>query len=166
MFKKILIANRGEIAVRIARTAAEMGVATVAVFADDDAQSQHVKAADEAFALKGTGAGAYLDAAQIVAAARERGCEAVHPGYGFLSENAGFAALCAEAGVVFVGPPPEALELFGDMIWPESACNWYAVAAHISLLSKTSQRASVAYIPHLSRRNIAQFPYVEGAGYG
>jgi acetyl/propionyl-CoA carboxylase alpha subunit/acetyl-CoA carboxylase carboxyltransferase component len=114
MFKKILIANRGEIAIRIARTAAEMGVASVAVYAEDDAQSLHVKAADEAFALGGVGAGAYLDGAQIVAVARVRGCEAVHPGYGFLSENAAFARMCEEAGIVFIGPTPEALELFGD----------------------------------------------------
>ena len=114
MFKKLLIANRGEIAIRIARTAAEMGIATVAVFSEDDAQSLHLRAADEAFALSGTGAAAYLDAAQICAAAKAMGCEAVHPGYGFLSENAAFAALCAETHLVFVGPTPETLDLFGD----------------------------------------------------
>ena len=114
MFKKLLIANRGEIAIRIARTAAEMGIATVAVFSEDDAQSLHLKAADELFALSGLGAGAYLDGAQICAAAREMGCDAVHPGYGFLSENAGFATLCAETGLVFVGPTPQTLEVFGD----------------------------------------------------
>jgi len=114
MFKKILIANRGEIAIRIARTAAEMGIAAVAVFSEDDAESLHVKAADEAFALNGLGAAAYLDGAQICAAARETGSDAVHPGYGFLSENAGFATLCAEAGLVFVGPTPATLDLFGD----------------------------------------------------
>src|SRR5580698_10280828 len=114
MFKKLLIANRGEIAVRIARTAAEMGVATVAVFSEDDAQSLHLKAADEVFALTGAGAAAYLDAAQICAAAKAMGCDAVHPGYGFLSENAGFAALCAENDLVFIGPTPATLEMFGD----------------------------------------------------
>ena len=114
MFKKLLIANRGEIAIRIARTAAEMGIATVAVFSEDDAQSLHLKAADELFALRGVGAAAYLDGAQICAAAREMGCDAVHPGYGFLSENAGFATLCAEMDMVFVGPTPETLALFGD----------------------------------------------------
>jgi acetyl/propionyl-CoA carboxylase alpha subunit/acetyl-CoA carboxylase carboxyltransferase component len=114
MFKKLLIANRGEIAIRISRTAAEMGVATVAVFSEDDAQSLHLKAADELFALSGTGAAAYLDGAQICAAATAMGCDAVHPGYGFLSENAAFATLCAESGLVFVGPTPATLELFGD----------------------------------------------------
>ena len=112
--KKLLIANRGEIAIRIARTAAEMDIATVAVFAEDDAASLHVRRADEAVALKGVGAAAYLDIAQVVAIAEAEGCEAVHPGYGFLSENAAFASACADAGLIFVGPSPQTLALFGD----------------------------------------------------
>jgi acetyl/propionyl-CoA carboxylase alpha subunit len=111
---KLLIANRGEIAVRIARTAAEMGIATVAVYSQDDAASLHTRKSDEAHGLKGSGPGAYLDIAQLVEAARAYGCDAVHPGYGFLSENAAFARACAEAGLTFVGPTPETLELFGD----------------------------------------------------
>jgi len=114
MLKKLLIANRGEIAVRIARTAAEMGIVTVAVFSEDDALSLHTRKTDEARGLKGKGAAAYLDSAQIVSIARAAGCDAVHPGYGFLSENAEFARACADAGLVFVGPSPETLALFGD----------------------------------------------------
>src|SRR5208282_1753627 len=114
--KSILIANRGEIAIRIIRAAAEMGIRTVAVFSEDDARSLHTRKADQARALRGVGAAAYLDADQIVAAAKAAGCDAIHPGYGFLSANAGFARRCAEAGITFVGPRPELLELFGDKI--------------------------------------------------
>src|SRR5215831_8098421 len=109
MFKKLLIANRGEIAIRIARTAGDMHIATVAVHSKDDAASLHVGAADEALALKGSGPAAYLDGPQLLGLALESGCDAIHPGYGFLSENAAFSRLCNNAGVVFVGPSPEAL---------------------------------------------------------
>jgi len=114
MLKTLLIANRGEIAIRIARSAAEMGIATVAIFSEDDAQSLHTRKADKAVGLSGSGVAAYLDGAQIVAAAKEAGCDAIHPGYGFLSENGDFARACAAAGIVFVGPSPETLDLFGD----------------------------------------------------
>jgi acetyl/propionyl-CoA carboxylase alpha subunit/acetyl-CoA carboxylase carboxyltransferase component len=114
--KKLLIANRGEIAIRITEAAAELGLTTVAIFSEDDAKSLHVVRTDEAHQLRGTGAAAYLDGEQIVAVAQQTGCDAIHPGYGFLSENAGFARQCAEAGIVFVGPRPELLELFGDKV--------------------------------------------------
>ena len=97
MFKRLLIANRGEIAIRIARTAADLGIASVAVYSVDDARSLHVRAADEAVALAGAGPAAYLDGPQILRLALETGCEAIHPGYGFLSENSAFARLCSNA---------------------------------------------------------------------
>jgi acetyl/propionyl-CoA carboxylase alpha subunit/acetyl-CoA carboxylase carboxyltransferase component len=112
--KKLLIANRGEVAVRVARAAAELGICTVAVFSEDEAAARHVALADEALPLMGQGPRAYLEAARLVAMAREAGCDAVHPGYGFLSESADFARLCEAAGLAFVGPTAETLALFGD----------------------------------------------------
>ena len=111
---KLLIANRGEIAIRIARAAAELDIPAVAIHSVDDARSLHIRQADEAVALPGVGGRAYLDMDAILRAAVESGCDALHPGYGFLSENAEFARRCARAGVAFVGPSPEALALFGD----------------------------------------------------
>ena len=110
----ILIANRGEIAIRIARAAAALGLRTVGIHSADDALSLHVKATDSMAALSGRGAAAYLAAEEIVAFAAAHGCAAIHPGYGFLSENAAFARLCAQSGIAFIGPDPATLELFGD----------------------------------------------------
>jgi len=112
--KKLLIANRGEIALRVQRAAQDLGIATVAVYATDDAQCRHRQLADEAIALPGSGPAAYLDIDAILGAARANGCDAIHPGYGFLSERADFAHACAAAGIAFVGPTPEQLALFGD----------------------------------------------------
>ena len=111
---KLLIANRGEIAIRIARAAADMGLPSVAVYSGDDAKSLHLRATDEAEALPGTGAAAYLNAGAVIAAAKATGCDAIHPGYGFLAERGDFARQCAEAGIAFVGPDVAHLELFGD----------------------------------------------------
>ena len=111
---KLLIANRGEIAIRVAAAAAELDIDTVAVYSEDDSKCLHVRRTDEAVALSGSGPRAYLDVEQVLGAAAERGCDAIHPGYGFLSESASFARRCAEAGLTFVGPSPESLDLFGD----------------------------------------------------
>ena len=110
----ILIANRGEIAIRIARAASDLGRRTVAVFSADDADSLHRRMADEARALPGRGPAAYLDMDAVIQAALESGCDAIHPGYGFLSERGEFARRCAAAGLTFIGPKVEHLELFGD----------------------------------------------------
>jgi acetyl/propionyl-CoA carboxylase alpha subunit/acetyl-CoA carboxylase carboxyltransferase component len=113
-FTALLIANRGEIAIRIARAAAERGLRTVTIHSEDDRAALHTRKSDETRALQGAGPAAYLDVEQIVAVARAARCDAIHPGYGFLSENAAFARRCAAEGLVFVGPAPEVIERFGD----------------------------------------------------
>ena len=117
MFKKILIANRGEIACRVMRTAKRMGIATVAVFSDADAEALHVREADEAVRIgPAAAADSYLKIDAIIAACRASGAEAVHPGYGFLSENADFARALEAAGIVFIGPPAAAIAAMGDKL--------------------------------------------------
>ena len=113
-FTKVFVANRGEVALRVLRALRDLGLKGVAVHAADDLASAHVAAADEVVALAASGPAAYLDIAGLVAAARRTGCDAVHPGYGFLSERADFARACAAAGLVFIGATPEQLDLFGD----------------------------------------------------
>jgi len=116
-FSRVLIANRGEIAVRIIRTLRRLGIDSVVVFHEADRASPAVQQADQAVEIKGsTPVAAYLDAEQIIAAAKSTGSEAIHPGYGFLSENTAFARAVADAGIVFVGPTPDAIELMGDKI--------------------------------------------------
>ncbi|MEJ2088099.1 MAG: biotin carboxylase N-terminal domain-containing protein, partial [Gammaproteobacteria bacterium] len=101
---RILVANRGEIAIRIARAATELGLETVTVHAEDDATSLHVRSGTAAAALSGSGPAAYLDIAKMIELAQDSGCDALHPGYGFLSENPGLAVACQAAGLTFIGP--------------------------------------------------------------
>ena len=111
--RKLLVANRDEITIRILGAAAELEIEHVAIFSEDEAESLHVRSG-ETHTLNGSGAVAYLDVDQIVGAAREHGCDSVHPGYGFLAENAALAEACASAGLIFVGPSVAALQIFGN----------------------------------------------------
>lgn len=139
MSATLLIANRGEIALRIIRTANELDIQTVAVYAEDDADSPHVHGADEAIGLPGSGPQAYLNQAEILAAAKKSGAELIHPGYGFLSENPEFARACAAAGYTFVGPATDVLELVGNKSLARAA----AVAAGVPVLPATDGPSSV-----------------------
>ena len=129
-FNGVLIANRGEIAIRIARASQDLGLRTVAVYSVDDAASLHTKVADEAVQLEGLGAPAYLDIAAIIEAAISTGCDAIHPGYGFLSEQAEFAEACAAASIKFIGPAAAHLTLFGD----KGRARASAIAANVPVL--------------------------------
>ena len=148
MFKKILIANRGEIACRVMKTAKRMGIATVAVYSDADANAPHVQMADEAVHIGPPAAAeSYLIVDKILDAIRQTGAEAVHPGYGFLSENAGFAAALKEAGVAFIGPPVGAIEAMGDKITSKKLADEAGVSTvpgHMGLIEDAEEAVKIA----------------------
>ncbi|MDZ7887850.1 MAG: carboxyl transferase domain-containing protein [Pseudomonas sp.] len=138
-FTALLIANRGEIAIRIARACADLEIRSVAVFAEDDDASLHTRKADLAVPLKGRGVPAYLDMDQLIAIAAAQGCDAIHPGYGFLAENAEFARRCQAAGITFIGPAPEVLELFGN----KAAARALAERCGVPLVAGINQAVSL-----------------------
>ncbi len=144
MFARVLVANRGEIAVRIMRTCAELGVDTVAVYSDADAGARHRRAATESVHLQGTApADTYLNAGAVIDAARAAGAEAIHPGYGFLAENAGFAQAVADAGLVWIGPPPEATQAVGDKVRARNIAVSAGVPVVPGLLEPAADAAAV-----------------------
>src|ERR1700752_1325562 len=148
MFKRILIANRGEIACRIIKTARRMGIATVAVYSDADRDALHVEMADEAIAIgPPPAAQSYLDIEKIVAACRQSGAEAVHPGYGFLSERAAFAAALAKSGIVFIGPNAKAIAAMGDKIESKKAAaraKVSTVPGHLGVVDDDNEAVAIA----------------------
>jgi acetyl/propionyl-CoA carboxylase alpha subunit/acetyl-CoA carboxylase carboxyltransferase component len=162
--KSVLVANRGEIAIRVMRAAAEMGLRTVAVFSEDDANSLHTRKADEVRALKGSGAAAYLDGEQIVALAKAAHCDAIHPGYGFLSENAAFARRCREEGLTFIGPRPEVLELFGDKLEARSLAARCGVPVLAGTTGATSLERAREFLSSLGPGGSIMIKAVAGGG--
>ncbi|MGH2478552.1 MAG: biotin carboxylase N-terminal domain-containing protein, partial [Ktedonobacteraceae bacterium] len=160
----VLIANRGEVAVRVARAGAELGIHTVAIFSEDDAQSLHVRKADEAHPLRGQGAAAYLDVEQLLSIAHATHCTAVHPGYGFLSEQAHFARRCTQTGLVFIGPQAESLEIFGD----KARARLLAEQEDIPVIAGTSHPTSLeearAFLAKLAPGNAMLIKAFAGGG--
>jgi acetyl/propionyl-CoA carboxylase alpha subunit len=165
-FEKLLIANRGEIAIRVARAAAAEGVRSVAVYPEDDARCLHVRRADEAVALRGRGAAAYLDIERLLDVARATGCDAVHPGYGFLSESSGFARRCIEAGLRFVGPSPDVLELFGDKVRARQAAEACGVPVAPGSTVLTDSAAAAAFFARCAPADSAMMLKAVAGGGG
>ncbi|MGH7009284.1 MAG: carboxyl transferase domain-containing protein, partial [Caulobacteraceae bacterium] len=164
MIGRLLIANRGEVAIRISRTAADLGIGTVGIYSEDDTASLHIRRVDEAVALRGAGPEAYLDIPQVLDCARRKNCDAIHPGYGFLAENADFAAACAEAGITFVGPSPGQLRLLGD----KGAARALAERCGVPVLPGISRSVSVeearAFLADLGPEGSALLKAVHGGG--
>jgi acetyl/propionyl-CoA carboxylase alpha subunit len=163
-FQKLLIANRGEIAIRIARAAGETGLAAVAIYPADDALSLHVRAADESFEIPGRGARAYLDIEAVLSAAKTKECGALHPGYGFLSENAALARRCAEEGIVFVGPSPAALDLFGDKAQARALAKRCGVPIIAGTSGPTSLDEAKAFFASLGTGGAVMIKAIAGGG--
>src|SRR5438046_7486813 len=161
---RLLVANRGEIAIRIARAAAGLGIPTVGVFSEDDAASLHVRHVDTARPLRGRGPRAYLDVEQLLAVALETGCDAVHPGYGFLSEQASFARRCAEAGLTFVGPRPETLALLGDKLAARALAERCGVPVLRGTSGPTGMEEARAFLATLGKSAAAVVKAVAGGG--
>src|SRR5271157_6620867 len=164
MFRKILIANRGEIAVRVMRTCRELGIGTAGVYSEVDRKSLHVRYADEAFCIgPAPSAESYLNVERILDAARRSGAEAIHPGYGFLAENAPFAQACEDAGIVFIGPPASAIEAMGS----KTRARELMQAAGVPIVPGTTEPVATAADALKIARDEIGFPVaVKAAGGG
>src|SRR5881296_576763 len=149
-FRKLLVANRSEIAIRVFRAATELGLRTVAIYAQEDRLSVHRFKADEAYLIgEGKGpVGAYLDIPGIVALAKEKGVDMIHPGYGFLAENAEFARACQKAGTTFIGPRPELLDLMGDKVAARALAKRLGIAVLPGTKEPVEDRAEALRVAH------------------
>jgi acetyl/propionyl-CoA carboxylase alpha subunit/acetyl-CoA carboxylase carboxyltransferase component len=164
VLKHLLIANRGEIAIRIARAAAELGIDTTAVYSEDDSFSLHVQSADQKVGLRGKGIAAYLDIEQIISTAKDSGCDAVHPGYGFLSENAQFARRCRESGLNFLGPSVHMLDLFGDKVRAREFARLHGVPLLPGTQGPTTLEEAIAFFSALGPDVAMMIKAVGGGG--
>ena len=164
MLSSLLIANRGEIAIRIARSAADLGIETVTVYAQDDSQSLHTRHADRALDLGAVGVPAYLDGERLIGLAQDNGCEAIHPGYGFLSEVAGFAEACERGGLIFVGPTPETLRRFGDKAQARALAEDCGVAVLPGLSHAVTLDEALAFFESLGANGAVMLKAVAGGG--
>ena len=162
--RRLLVANRGEIAIRITRTAVELGIPTVCIYSSDDATALHRHAGTEAVALRVDGPAAYLDAKRILAIAKETCCDAVHPGYGFLSENAAFAASCEEQGIVFTGPDVRTIELLGDKARARELARKLGVPIAPGTHGPTSLQAATAFFDELGAGGQMMIKALAGGG--
>ena len=164
MISRLLVANRAEAAVRIVRAAADLGMETVAVHSADDADSVHVQLAGGAVALASSGPAAYLDIPAVINAAMATGCDAVHPGYGFLAENSDFARACEAAGLTFVGPSPDVLELFGTKTSARALAERYGVPVLLGTSEATSVEAAEAFLQDLGNGQAMMIKALAGGG--
>ena len=162
--RKLLVANRGEIAVRILRAARDAGIRAVAVYADDEVEAMHVRRAPEAYGLSGSGAAPYLDVEQMLAAAADTGCDAIHPGYGFLSENPAFARACEKAGVTFVGPTVETLEILGDKVRARALAQRCSVPVLPASSGPVTLEEAEAFLAGLGKTGAVVLKAVAGGG--
>ena len=162
--KRLLIANRGEIAIRIARAAAHLGITTLGIYSKDDAASAHLRFVDKGLALSKQGVSAYLDGDEIIEAATGEDCDAVHPGYGFLAEDADFARACEQAGLTFVGPRPEVLDLFGNKASARARAEEQAVPILRGSDQDTSLEECRAFFASLGEEGAVMLKAVAGGG--
>ena len=162
--KKVLIANRGEIAIRIARTCSDLGLRTIGIYSEDDANSLHLSKVDEAYKLEGKGAQAYLDIKTIIRIAKESKADAIHPGYGFLSENALFASSVKRAKIKFIGPNEKTLNIFGDKTSAKELASSLNIPVIAGTNEKTSIRQAQSFMKSLRKNSSVVIKAISGGG--